>query len=290
MVGIAAEKGSSVGLLGYRTRVRQSVSWLAVFGMLTLVLLPSSASAYELVEGYYNPSSSSQIIAGMYVSKVNDTGLVAPTKPTNADKALGVASQEESGVLTLSKKDSNVFVATSGTLPVFITDLSGSVNDGDYLSASEIPGVLKKATDADDYVLGVARGKLDTSDTAKARVLEFTKSNGAKTNISLGLVTIDIRRFANPGKAAKNPFQRIGEGLVRKPVAMIQIALAGAFFLIAIISIFVIAGTATRSSITSIGRNPLARKSILKGLYQIIALSVLILIVGLAGTYLILWI
>ncbi len=261
------------------------------FGCLGLaVAAVSPAAAYELVEGYYNPSSNSQIIAGMYVSKVDDTGLVTPTKPANADKALGVASQEESGVLTLSKADSNVFVATSGTLPVFISDIAGPVNDGDYLSASEVPGVLKKATDADDYILGVARGKLDTSDTAKARVLELTKTNGSKTNISLGLVTIDIKRFANPGRAAKNIFQRIGEGLVRKPVAMIQIVLAGVFLIIAILSILVIMTTATRSSITSIGRNPLARSMIMKGLYQIIALSSLILIVGIAGTYLILWI
>jgi hypothetical protein len=275
--------------------VRRGASWamlaLFIFPVTVLLAISSAApvSAYEFVEGYYNPASS-QIIPGMYVSKVNADGLVVPTKISNADSALGVASEENGGLLTLTDSKSNVFVATSGTLPVFITDMAGEIHEGDNLSASVIPGVLKKTSDDDSYVLGVARETYTKDKTENTKSLELTSDRGTKSTVRLGLVSIDIKRFANPGKVAKNPVQRIGEAIVRKPVPLIQVIFGGAFFLISVVSILVLVGTAVRSSITSIGRNPLAKKSILRGLYQILLLAALILITGLAGTYIILWI
>lgn len=278
--------------------------WAAVCSLIALLLLSGQMSAmllafgpvhlvaaYEFVEGYYNPASS-QIVPGMYVSKVDADGLVVPTKTSNADSALGVASEENGGLLTLTDSKSNVFVATTGTLPVFITDIDGEIKEGDNLSASIIPGVLKKTTDDDSFVLGVARQTYEKEkvDQANSKSLELTSDNGVRSSVRLGLVSIDIKRFANPTKISKNPIQRIGEAIARKPVPLIQVLIGGAFFLVSIVSILVLVSTAVRSSISSIGRNPLAKKSILHGLYQILALAALILLTGLAGTYIILWI
>lgn len=260
---------------------------MVVLGVVSAAVQP--VTAYEFVEGYYTPASG-QIVVGMYVSKAEGDGLVTPTTTVNADAALGVASSENGGLLTLTKKESNVFVATTGTLPVFITDITGKVSDGDFLSASTIPGVLKKATDKDDYILGVARGELDDSKKEEIKTLELTNSLGEKSNISVGLVSIDIKRFANPGKVSKNALQKISEAIVKKPVPIAQVIFGGLFFIIALISILVLVSTAVRSSIASIGRNPLAKKSIMRGLYQVIFLAAIILVVGLAGTYIILWI
>jgi len=43
-----------------------------------------------------------------------------------------------------------------------------------------------------------------------------------------------------------------------------------------------------RSSIISIGRNPLAKKSIVRGLIQVITVGVIILVIGLFSVYLLL--
>jgi hypothetical protein len=59
-------------------------------------------------------------------------------------------------------------------------------------------------------------------------------------------------------------------------------------FVIASIIALTVLVVGIRSSIIAIGRNPLSKKSILRGLFQVITVAFLVFIVGMGGVYLLL--
>ncbi len=246
------------------------------------------ADAYSLVEGYYY-GDVQQVKAGMFVSRVSTDGNeVEPTTRETLSTAIGVATDEDTGLLTLSNKSSNVYIATSGSLPAFVTDLNGPINEGDRLTVSPLAGVLMKATGEDAYVLGVASHSFVSEGTG---VTEVAYNNGTEAvTAKVGSILLYIKPDTNPEKAARNFLVDLGEKIVRKPVAFLQVMFAGIFFVVTILTIMALMGSAVRATITAIGRNPLAKTSVLKGLLQLVGLAIAVLLAGIAGTYLILWI
>ena len=59
---------------------------------------------------------------------------------------LGVVINQDSSLLSLSTgKGSEAQVATSGTVPVLVSDINGAVKRGDHITASPIAGVGMRA-------------------------------------------------------------------------------------------------------------------------------------------------
>lgn len=188
-----------------------------------------------------------------------------------------------------------VFVATSGTYDVLVSTQGGAISAGDYVTLSSVDGVAMKAgtADKDKIVFGRAADSFDGKGVALGTTV--LKDDKGKTNktVTLGLipVTIDIR--SNPNQKStkvKVPsfLERIGLAPAEKQVSPIRIYLSLAVTAACIIAAVVILYSGVRSGVTSIGRNPMSKKSIFRALIEIILTCALILIIGLFAVYLLL--
>ena len=219
-------------------------------------------------------------------------------KPATSDKPgsmYGVVVDERklSVTITTSDQPNQAFVAATGTYPVLVSSQNGPITTGDYVTVSSVEGIGMKAEPEQKIVFGRAVSSFDGKNNAIGSVnLKTTDGkDSGKAVIGVVSVVIDIRRNPNE-KSTKADLpkllQRIGEAIAEKPVGPLRIYLSIAITGISIIAAIVILYGGVRSSLISIGRNPLSRKSIFRALFEIILTSLIILIVGLFAVYLLL--
>ncbi|HEY4161315.1 MAG TPA: hypothetical protein VGM08_04605 [Candidatus Saccharimonadales bacterium] len=199
--------------------------------------------------------------------------------------------------LTLTEGDvaNQTYVATNGTYKVLVDTQNGTVKDGDYVTMSAVNGVAMKAGTYDEQamVLGRAVSGFD----GKANVIGTTtlkKSNGGTdTTVQIGVVSVAINIQRNPNdKSTKTnlpPFlQKIGQEIAQRNVSPVRVYLAititGLCIIVALVTLY----AGVRNAMVAIGRNPLSKKSIFRGLFEIVLTSFLILIIGLFAVYLLL--
>ena len=73
-----------------------------------------------------------------------------------------------------------------------------------------------------------------------------------------------------------------------KPVGALRIYASLAVLVLAIIIAGILLFSGVRTSMTAIGRNPLAKKSIMRNLLQLILIAMIILTIGVIAVYLLL--
>lgn len=240
---------------------RRIISWCAIGGWLVLAL-PALAS---LSQGY---PASAKLVPGTLVELSGDgSGKVAAVDQTTAARLFGVVVAPSASSLSLSADSGQVQVVTSGRADVFVTMAGGAIKLGDSIAVSQISGVGMKAT-ASARVIGVAQA-------------DFTSQSPR----GLGEIPVEIQvaNYTPPtsGGGAIVAVQNLANSLAGKPVASTRLLAALVILLIGVVSSTVLLYAAVRNSIVAIGRNPLARTAIFKGLAQI--LSVIIAILAVSG-------
>ena len=82
--------------------------------------------------------------------------------------------------------------------------------------------------------------------------------------------------------------RRASEAIAGKPVSPARVYIS----IIVLLAAAAIAGSliysAVRSSVIAIGRNPLSKRSIIRGLFQVVIIGILVFLSGVFGVYLIL--
>lgn len=219
---------------------------------------------------------------------------VGPATSKNLNQMYGVVVDPHELSLTLSDSSlaNESYVATSGTYDVLVSNQGGPISSGDFVTLSAIDGVAMKAGTDEPTVLGRAAGGF----TGKSGVgsIPLKNVNGQPTQtVTLGLVPVAINIQRNPNKKSTKvdvpkPLQRIGQAIAEKPVSPIRIYLSVAITVLCIIIAITVLSAGIRNSIIAIGRNPLSKKSIFRGLLEIVLTSFLILIIGLFTVYLLL--
>ena len=225
----------------------------------------------------------------------NGTAKVSAASIAKLDQVYGVVV--DPNTLSVTVSDSSIanqsYVATTGTYKTLVDTQNGPIKAGDYITVSSIDGVGMKATSDQKIVLGRATGDFDgkTNVIGQAKLKDTTGKEAQSVTLSLIGVAIDIRHNPNEKstKAEVPQFlQRIGEAIAEKPVGALRIYLSIAITGISIVAAIVMLSTGVRNSIISIGRNPLSKKAIYRGLLEVILTSLIILIIGLFAVYLLL--
>lgn len=243
-----------------------------------LALSTASGLADSVIRGY---SSASPLQVGLIVALDNGKDKVKIAPANDPKKIFGVVIDPSESPITLTGSG-QTFVATSGKHPVLVTTENGKIKSGDYISMSSVDGIGAHASTDQTYVLGRAIEDFDGQN----------KVINSVAGLKIGRVNVDIMPKGNPlkktGLAAPESLRKVSESIAGNPVGTLKIYLA----LLIVVSAAIVAGvlisTGVRSGIISIGRNPLSRKSILRGLMQTIIMAVLIFIIGLFGVYLLL--
>jgi len=256
-----------------------------------MLLLPVVAGAQELTQGY---AADELLLRGSVVGlDPNDTNKVMTISNPRREEALGVVVRAFDTALTLTDEQAGVFVASNGKFEVLFSDINGDVQVNDYVSVSSISGIAMKSDPSQPFVLGRA---LEPSNFGEpSNILSqptVTGLDGVETEVAIGRILVDLdikpNPFASDSNQAPEFLVRISEDVAGKPVSALRIYASLAIILVA----STIAGTllysAVKSSIISIGRNPLSKKSVLAGLAQVVIISVIIFLSGLFAVYLIL--
>lgn len=244
------------------------------------------------VQGY---ASDTPLQNGTIVQLVKDSASkVTPASSKNPNQMYGVTVDPHQLSVTVSDASlpNEAYVAANGTFNVLVSTQAGTIKSGDYITISAIDGVGMQAGDEKVTVFGRAAAGFDGK-TNSLGSTTLKDSNGATKQVQLGTVPVAINIQRNPNdkstKANLPPaLQRLGQAIAEKPIGPMRIYLSIAITGLSIIVALVTLYAGIRNSIIAIGRNPLSKKTILRGLVEVILASFLILIIGLFAVYLLL--
>jgi hypothetical protein len=242
------------------------------------------AALASVSQGY---AATTTIPAGSLVSlDAKSSGAVVISDTKNVGRLFGIVVPPTAATISVGGSDSNgqVQVVTTGSASAFVTTTNGDIEPGDYITVSAIAGVGQKAT-GKTRVIGTAQASFSaTSEGVTKRTVEDT--TGAKREVAIGEIPITIAAAAFNGDGTEaytvpSWLQSLSNTLAGKAVSPVRVIVAALILMTALISITVLLYGAVRNSIIAIGRNPLSKSSVLKGLLQVGLISMVIL--GAAG-------
>lgn len=177
-------------------------------------------------------------------------------------------------------------VSTNGVVPVLVSDCNGTIAQGDEITASPLKGIGMKAT-TNTKVVGIAQGNMANTTTQK---VDGTVCDNPE--VTLGQLPIQVNisyHYSQPEKTIiPASLQNLANTVAGKKVATLPIIISAAIFLISVIVVAVIIYSMIRSSIISVGRNPMAQSAVYRDVIQLSALVLAILGVAVIVIYLIL--
>jgi hypothetical protein len=240
-------------------------------------------------------SADSSVLPGMLVElKSQSQTTVTPLKASDIRNMLGVVVPVNDAPITLTPQSASAqqaLVAASGRYNVLASTQDGPIKAGDYIAISALPGIGMKATNGQAEVVGQATGGFNgTSGVISTTTLKT--SLGHSSTIAIGSVPISVRLGANPlfQSSSNLPgfLSRAATSIANKPVSPVRVYLS---IIILLAILFITAAMfygGVRSSIVAMGRNPLAKKSIIRDLLQTMVGGLIIFVVGMLAVYLIL--
>lgn len=261
--------------------------FLLVAGIVSIATFLSTAThAVTSISQSY--TSSTALPVGSLVSLKKDTSdQVVPASSANVDSLFGVVINPDSSLLSLSSgKDNQVQIATTGTVQVLVSDINGKVQRGDNITASPIIGVGMRAT-GNSRIIGTAQG-----DVSNSSQQAYSGKDGKKHPVVVGEVPtlVSVSYFYKQPEKTIIPgaIQNIANALAGKAVNSLPILISGAIFIIMLIAVASMIYSMIRSSIISVGRNPMSQSAVYRNLIQLSSLVLVILAVGLVSIYLVL--
>lgn len=259
---------------------------LAGLGLAAFVVLP--AAAQNLTQGY---QASGTLQNGMIVRlKKGSPSTVEALNQKEETEMFGlVVSSSDATVSLANPAQTQVYVATFGQYPALVNTQNGPIRAGDKLVISAVSGVGMRADAKHQVLIGKALQSFADGSNAEGHL---KLSDG--TTVAMGRIMVDISVTRNPSYSGDvvagvpHVLVSIARAVTNKPLTALR--LYGSLVVIALD--FAIAGAilyaGIRTGMNSIGRNPLAKKSILRSLVTVILSSLVVVLVGLIAVYLLL--
>lgn len=166
-------------------------------------------------------------------------------------------------------------VLSSGKAYVLVSSINGTIAVGDFITSSKVSGISQKASKS-GYVLGSALEEYNETDVSKTGKI---------------LVSVAIKPAVLKRNAEANLLQMIKdgvEGAFESPLSALRYLVASLIACVTFIYGFIHFGRIAKSGVESIGRNPLASKSIQMGVIMNMGITIMIMIGSIVVAYLIL--
>jgi hypothetical protein len=235
-------------------------------------------------------------------AKNTPRGSIVTIDPDNPDSIIAASKTESAYGVVVSNSDTAVsitgektgsYVASIGRYEVLVSSESGNIGKGQKLALSSIKGVARAAAEIDEFALGIAVEATDFTNNGPDVVTEqeLTTDGNEKIKVKVVRILVDFQIGRNPGY--KNPTKApkalvaLGEAIAGKEVSLTRIYLGMAIVATSLVTTFILTYSSVRGSFLAIGRNPLSKASVLRGLMISSLLSLAIFALGLAGTFLI---
>ncbi len=267
-----------------RLRSRHGL-WIGI-ATLSILTIPATVSGLTTIsQGYL---TADKLSLGSIVSlQENTTDKVGAATTNSVDSILGVVISDGNSLLSLSNGEATqIQVATSGVLQVLVSDINGIIAQGDQITASPISGVGMKATNS-AKVVGIAQG-----DLSKSTKQTYKEKSGQEKSVNIGEVPVLVNvsyYFKQPEKTIiPSTIQNVANALAGKEVKALPIVISMAIFVVALVIVVIMVYSMIRSSIISVGRNPMSQSAVYRNLIQMSGLVILILSVTVVAIYMIL--
>lgn len=274
-------------------RLRRYLLALALTGGLVALALPAAAASAQAVAQSYTADEGTMAAMVVQIDET-DKRRVKPASSDNLAAIYGVVVMPNDAPLSLSESTSErqVYVATSGTYRILVSDENGPINKDDYVAVSSLDGVGMLANPIPNIIVGKVvtgfDGKNGVQSTAKVK-----DNQGNDRTVRFGYVVANIDVTRNPLLQPEKDnlpgvLRTAAETVAGKRISAIRVYISfmALFLTVALASVIIYSGI--RTSLTAIGRNPLAKRSIVRNLAQVVITGLIILIVGIFAVYLLL--
>lgn len=231
---------------------------------------------------------------GMIVKlKEGDAHTVVPLDNKHPEDMYGIVIAPSDSVITISgaKADPHVaYVASYGEAEVLVSNENGAIKAGDFVAISAVDGIGMAAGDTNPIALGKAKEGFNGTSNVISK-MTVKRADGTKHDIAIGRISVTINVGRNPllkqsKSAMMDFFQQISSDVADKPVGPSRVYMSLAILLVSTVVSGSLLYSGVRSSMISIGRNPLAKKSILRSMIQVVITSLTVFIIGVFGVYL----
>lgn len=263
-------------------------------GLILFVVFVARAFAQNVTQGYLSDTSLQQ---GIIVElKPGDAQKVRPLQQTSETNMLGVVVAPNDAPVSLSETDQKqqIYVATYGQYDVLVSNQNGEIKQGDTITISSIDGVGMKSDAAHQVVLGKAIESFDGMSNVQGTA-KIKTTSGSDRTITLGRIAVNINVAHNPeyhpvtAQAGVPSFlAAAAEVVTDKQVGPVRIYASLIVLLIATVIAGSLLYAGVRTGMTAIGRNPLAKKSIIRNLLQVTIIAMIVFTIGLIAVYLLL--
>lgn len=293
--------------------MQKLTQWLKI--ALPLVMLLALAPAGSVLAANSNSSSDTQtspsqqpniteaytsdqpLQRGMIVGlDPNDSSKVNALSSDRINQMQGVVVSANAAPVTIGNGNTNtnqIYVATLGRYDVLVSDQNGSISPGDYITISSLSGIGMNANNTNQLVVGKAVTGFDGSKEVLSNAT-LKNSAGPDQKVNIGLISVDLGIAHNPIAASSNQIfgfvflQKVVKDLTGKSASPPRIyAAVGIFFIIALIAAAVLY-SGIRGGMIATGRNPLAKATIGRNLFEVVLAAVVIFVIGLGAIYLVL--
>ncbi len=270
-----------------KSLVKISRAWLAIMALLCLAV-PAAASGLTSISQGFLTSDNTPL--GSIVSLQKDSSnYVSAATTSNVSNVLGVVIGADNSLLSLSDGQSNqIQVATSGVVQVLVSNINGSVNAGDQITASPISGVGMIAT-SNVKVVGTAQDSLGNSGSSRQT---YTDKSGRKHTVNVGEIPLLVSLsyyYKQPDKTLiPSVIQNLANALAGKTVNSLPVIISLLIFIVTLVIVVSIIYSMIHGSIISVGRNPMSQAAIYRNLIQLSGLVVVILAVAVVSIYMVL--
>lgn len=249
--------------------------------------------AQDVTQGYQSDTTLQQ---GTIVQlDPNDPNKVEPLTESDETNMLGVVVAATDSPVSLSPDTTKVqtYVASFGQYEVLVNNQNGTIKPGDAISISMINGVGMKAGSDRRTIIGKAVQGFDGKSNVQSTIQ--VKSSLTNQTIAIGRIQVNISVAHNPAynpvtAAAGVPgfLSRAAQVVTNKPVGAVRLYTSLIILMVCAFIAGIVLYSGVRTGIIASGRNPLAKKSILRNLIEVTLSAIIIFLIGLIAVYLLL--
>lgn len=258
------------------------ITALYLFIMTMVNMLP----AFAIAQGYTTDDTGLQtgMVAALTTNEAANSNVERATQE-NSQRIVGVVTTFEDSSITLASKSAVVLVEGEGEVNAYVSDLGGKVERGSLLTLSPLKGVLMKTDSASGApVVAIASEEFSSVQDGINYPVEDS-STTKNTKISRVKITLSRQGTSTVASAQQSSISKLGKAITGKEVSEIRVIIALILFVIVLIAEGSILYGVISSSVTALGRNPLARKIIRREMMQVVIVAIVVLFVGLGAVY-----
>jgi len=226
--------------------------------------------------------------------KPNDGTRVQAVTQQDEGEVFGVVVSSAEAAVSLSNTAAaqEIFVANSGQYDTLVSNQNGPIKTGDYIAVSSLAGVGMKANTKQQFVLGKALNDFDGKTNVES--VNTLKTSTGDQQVSLGRVAIEVAVAHNPTYHKEDQpgvphfLSQLAQVVTDKTVSPFRIYASVIVSVICLIIAGIVLFAGVRTGMTAAGRNPLAKRSISRGLFQVTLMALIVFVIGTIAVYLLL--